>query len=127
MGCRMSKPIPRPQLPKLPMLEWAYRWVNVLTYFDYPASVGEEAIRILTEHAVQMTLGHPSLAANIAVVIACERLKVPYRHERTEKIKECFLAHRKQRYGATSGGSTGTERLMKRVEEWKNIKEVESI
>lgn len=109
----------KPNLPKLPVIEWAFRWIDVFTYFDHSEQVKNDAYSIIERSANDITTVHPSQLAVTAMYLSCEKNGIPFNIERINKILEVFLAHRKQRFGCeiTHGGLS---KLKSRAKAWKS-------
>ena len=106
------------KVPKLPMIEWAYRWLDIFTFFDHPDEVRDDAYMILNKHAKFLKIQHPSAIATTALYLSCEKNGAKFSIDRIDRIMKTYLAHRRMRAGARVGWN-GTERIMKRVSQWK--------
>jgi hypothetical protein len=120
------KPKRQIKLAKLPVIEWAYRWIDVFTYFDYPQKIRDDAYNILTEKAPLIKGScKPSNLGGAAVYIACQKNSEEFDGHRIEAIMRVFFAHRKMRFGLT-GGENRMRPILDQVRKWKSAQESSS-
>lgn len=95
------------------------RWIDCLTFFDYPDAIRDRAYEIVGRLAVLKC--RPSSTGAAAVMIACEDKGVEFLPQRAEAVLQA-LNYRKEKWGLRSGshGQLFMQNVREKVKEWRS-------